>query len=209
MALGSESPALAAIERAALLGLEEATSTLCHLPLLLRSHLNMAEVRFLQGHRTLAMSHFTECRDLVFALVVSSPHIRFALADGHVGSARSALGTLNRLARFLLALDTATINRNLAILDAILQLEADLGSLLQRQQATYLPATLPADLEADLGSLLQRQQAGAPASETGQQISTLLHCIQGTGRLWTARKLARDEVSEFLVVEVFRRNPKP
>ena len=55
----------------------------------------------------LALSHFTECRDLVFALVVSSPHIRFALADGHVRphpnpldvtfSLRSTLGAIDPL----------------------------------------------------------------------------------------------------------------
>ena len=74
----------------------------------------------------------------LFLLQSYGRHRRMTLILPQVGRARSALGTLNRLARFLVALDTASINRNLALFDSILQLEADLGSLLQRQQAIFI-----------------------------------------------------------------------
>eukprot|EP00960_Hanusia_phi_P037450 752953-Hanusia_phi.AAC.2 len=164
-----DSDPLCSIERAAIFGLEENSGTLSDIMMLLRSQLNMAEIRWLQGRRSAAMAHFLECRDLFFGLFVS-PAGNVVVSDGPLAFTRAILGILNRMARFVLVWDKVTINHHVAIFDTILNLEIDLG----------------------LTSAHSMEEARA--SDNGRRTWSLLHSMRCIGRLGNSRRLSKEEV---------------
>ncbi|EKX33183.1 hypothetical protein GUITHDRAFT_148091 [Guillardia theta CCMP2712] len=164
-----DSDPLCSIERASIFGLEENAATLSDIMTLLRSHLNMAEIRWLQGRRSAAMAHFLECRDLFFGLFVS-PAGNVLVSDGPLAFTRAILGILNRMARFVLVWDKVTINHHIAIFDTILNLEVDLGF-----------------------SSSHGMEEGR-ASENGRRVWSLLHSMRCIGRLGNNRRLSKEDV---------------
>jgi hypothetical protein len=167
----SEVDALGSVERAVVAALEAARSTCGDPKMLMRAHLCMAEVRWLQGRKSVSTSHFLECRDLFFGLFIGADN-RFLLKDGPVSFMRSALTILHRMIRFLITLEPASINRRLEIFDAALQLEVDLGLRRQQTHKTY----------------------AAPPTEVGRRIWSLLYCIRCNGRLGASRGLPTDDL---------------
>ena len=166
----SELDELGNVERAAICALEAARATCGDPRMLMRAHLCIAEVRWLQGRKSVSAAHFLECRDLFFGLFMG-PDNRFLLRDGPVSFTRSALTVLHRMIRLLITLEPASINRKLEIFDAALQLEADLG--LRRHKAKA-PAT--------------------PPTEVGRRIWSLLYCMRCNGRLGATRGLPADDL---------------
>ena len=139
--------------------------------MLMRAHLCMAEVRWLQGRKSVAVAHFLECRDLFFGLFMGADN-RFLMIDGPVSFTRSALTILHRMVRFLITLEPASINRRLEIFDAALQMEADMG--LRRQQTA--------------------KAMQSPRVEVGRRIWALLHCMRSNGRVGATRGLTADDL---------------
>ncbi|GAM25504.1 hypothetical protein SAMD00019534_086790 [Acytostelium subglobosum LB1] len=102
----------------------------CNILQLLRTYMNMAELRFLQGDRDLAISYWTEARNLFYTLFCDGPHFIGKSAPLHF--LKKVFESCKRMIRFLFAFDQDFINKNLMLVDSYLSLEIDIAQARKR-----------------------------------------------------------------------------
>ncbi|EFA86624.1 hypothetical protein PPL_00425 [Heterostelium album PN500] len=117
------------IENPAILAMDINIDT-CNVIQLLRNYMNMAELRYLQGDRDLAISYWTECRNLYFTMFCDGPHLIGKSAP--LFFLKKLFSTCKRMIRFLFAFDQDFINKNLMLVDSYLSLEIDISQAKKR-----------------------------------------------------------------------------
>ena len=83
----------------------------------------MAELRYVEGNIASAVSFWAECRDLLLVVYFDGGS-RSAPPHAPLKLLLRIERLLTRVVRFLFALGTDTINKNLALIDALLNVQA-------------------------------------------------------------------------------------
>ncbi|EGC34039.1 hypothetical protein DICPUDRAFT_153830 [Dictyostelium purpureum] len=117
------------IENPAILAMDINIDT-CNILLLFRSYMNMAELKFLQGDRDLAISYWNECRNLYYTLFFDGPSL--IIKSAPLQFIKKIYSICKRMLRFLFAFDQELINKNLMLIDSYLNLEIDIQQAKQR-----------------------------------------------------------------------------
>ncbi|EGG24087.1 hypothetical protein DFA_06226 [Cavenderia fasciculata] len=117
------------IENPATLAMDVNIDT-CNIVQLLKSYLNMAELKLLQGDRDLAISYWTETRNLYYNLFFDGPLLIGRGAP--LQFLKKVYSVAKRMIRFLFAFDQELINKNLMLVDSYLSLEIDISQAKKR-----------------------------------------------------------------------------
>ncbi|KAF2078028.1 hypothetical protein CYY_000666 [Polysphondylium violaceum] len=117
------------IENPAVLALDINVDTV-NILLLLRNYMNMAELKFLQGDRDLAISYWSECKNLYYTLFFDGPNL--IIKSAPLQFIKRIFAICKRMVRFLFSFDQELINKNLMLIDSYLNLENDITQANQR-----------------------------------------------------------------------------
>eukprot|EP01133_Synstelium_polycarpum_P011962 gene11962-13942_t len=117
------------IENPATLAIDINVDT-CNILQLLKNYMNMAELKFLQGDRDLAISYWSESRNLFYTLFCDGPHLIGRSAP--LQFIKKVFASCKRMIRFLFAFDQELINKNLMLVDSYLALELDIQQAKKR-----------------------------------------------------------------------------
>ncbi|KYQ89246.1 hypothetical protein DLAC_09901 [Tieghemostelium lacteum] len=134
------------IENPAVLALDINIDT-CNILLLQRNYMNMAELKFLQGDRELAISYWNECKQLYYTLFFEGPHLIMKSAPLHF--IKKIFQISKRMLRFLFAFDQELINKNLMLVDSYLSLELDISQATQRSIESNKPFAYESNPQID------------------------------------------------------------
>ncbi len=111
-----------------------------HVILSLDAYVTMSECRYLQGRYLASQAFWKECRNVLFTLFMDESEVVVS-KGAPPGFLERLLAIIRRLVRLLFCYESEFINRNLAVIDALLLLEIELEQVLKRSGESSAEAT--------------------------------------------------------------------